>query len=259
MVSAVLPQRKLTGLIVDESDWGRQQLSDQYCEPFITCMKKMKMYFMGMLCAFTLFSCNENDDLFLDAPDVDGDNIPAVVNDVSVTEDGFLNFTSFNALEKVVNDIEAGEAIGISGSTTLTRALAEKQFLSVAMLRRDINDGIGGGGYVPPLPNPNDNLEEMSVHEYRLMKSEELLLDNVLAEVLDTTLRIGVDDRIYKITEHGTFSVPKSKRSLLDREISNFKPSLIANKEPGASISLNNDVVFTNTFRSIIKIIRFIY
>lgn len=200
----------------------------------------MKKYFIGMIMSSVLFSCNENDNLFLETPNDNELNKTLKVSDVTVNEDGFLDFKSFNALEQIVKDIEEGEALGISGSTTLTRAISERQFLSVAMLREDID----GGG----VGNSDDDSEEMTIHEYRLMKAEELLLDNVLAEVLDTTLRIGVNDMVYKITDYGTFSAPRSNLTLMEREIANFKPSLISSKEAGETINLSNGVVFTNTF-----------
>ncbi|NDV82448.1 hypothetical protein D0T87_10720 [Bacteroides sp. 51] len=190
------------------------------------------------------FSCNDDNDLLLE----NQESISPKTNDISITEEGFLSFSSFNALEKVINDIELGEKVGITSKAIVTRAIS-RDFESVATLRHQIDDfGGGGGGYTPPPLPIDDDIEEMTIHEYRLMKAEELLLDNVLAEVLDTTLRIGVNDIVYKITDYGTFSAHKNKVIQIDRAIANFNPSIISGNEAGASIQLNNDVTFTNTF-----------
>lgn len=124
--------------------------------------------------------------------------------------------------------------------TALTRALKEHKFESLACLSEDIDCG---DDYIPVIDD-----EEMTIHEFRLMKAEELILDPILEEVMDTTLRVGIGDRIYKITEHGTFSAPKGQLIALEKEIANFNTTLISNCEIGSSVSLNDGVVFVNSF-----------
>jgi hypothetical protein len=77
--------------------------------------------------------------------------------------------------------------------------------------------------------NEND-IEEMTVDEYNLMIAKSLLVDPILYNVMDTTLRIGVDGIIYKITKDGTFFAPYSLENKLTEKVrifseirSNFK------------------------------------
>lgn len=51
----------------------------------------------------------------------------------------------------------------------------------------------------------NDEIEEGSMEEYHLAKCAEILHDDLIMNVLDTTLRISVGEKYYKITEFGTF------------------------------------------------------
>lgn len=207
----------------------------------------MKNYFSGIFLLLVFFSCSEDSDLLLDNINENQESTLNKSSEVSITKEGFLSFSSFNALETIISNIELGEKIGVKPQTIVTRAI-NRDFESISALRECVDRDGGGGGYTAQLPTSDDDIEEMSIHEYRLMKAEELLLDNVLTEVLDTTLRIGVDDIVYKITDFGTFSAHKSKVALIDKAITLFSPSEINNHETGASIKLNSDVTFTNSF-----------
>ncbi|WP_291528249.1 hypothetical protein [Bacteroides sp. UBA939] len=196
----------------------------------------------------SLFSCSQ-EDYDLGIANVDQQTDVAIENGISVTEDGYLNFSSVNVLNNLISDIEQNEQIGIASHATLTRALKSTraistEFLSVASLRREI-DGLP----LTIIDEELDDLEEMTINEYNLMKAEELLIDPILREVLDTTLRVRIDDRFYKITEHGTFSSPVGKETLLEREIKLFDPSIKDLNASGAVVDLRNDISFINTLR----------
>ena len=92
------------------------------------------------------------------------------------------------------------------------------------------------------------DLEEMTEEEFNLMKAENLLFDDVMTHMVDTTLRVCVEGRLYKITEKGTFSVDANKSNLLEHSIKNFNPKITETIKTGQSLKLNNDVTFTKSF-----------
>lgn len=88
----------------------------------------------------------------------------------------------------------------------------------------------------------------MTEEEFNLMKAENLLFDDVLTHMVDTTLRVCVEGRLYKITEKGTFSVDTTKSEKLELTIKDFNPNVSNSIKTGQSIKLNNDVTFTKSF-----------
>ena len=93
-----------------------------------------------------------------------------------------------------------------------------------------------------------DELEEMTEDEYNVMKAENLLFDDIMTHMVDTTLRVCVEGRLYKITDQGTFSIDVKKEKLLDESIRRFNPELKLKVNPGASVALDENVTFTRTF-----------
>ena len=91
--------------------------------------------------------------------------------------------------------------------------------------------------------------EEMSIDEFRVYRAEELLLDPVLAHVVDTSLVIGVENKIYKITESGTFAI-QTNRSIEDLRdaIESFDESNIFSLGNGEYLQIDDDITFINTF-----------
>lgn len=87
----------------------------------------------------------------------------------------------------------------------------------------------------------------MTEDEYNLMRAENLLLDPVLTEVMDTTLRIGIAQNLYKITKYGTFISPISKKLELNKIINNFE-----------AISLNSSIMESDSVVDITKEIKYI-
>ena len=90
-----------------------------------------------------------------------------------------------------------------------------------------------------------DELEEMTEDEYNVMKAENLLYDDIMTHMVDTTLRVCVEGRLYKITDQGTFSIDVKKEKLLDESIRRFNPELKLKVNPGASVALDENVTFT--------------
>ena len=73
-------------------------------------------------------------------------------------------------------------------------------------------------------------------------------MDDIMTHIVDTTLRICVENRLYKITELGTFSVDINKQYLLEETINRINSTIIDSLKAGESITLQNDVTFTKTF-----------
>jgi hypothetical protein len=71
----------------------------------------------------------------------------------------------------------------------------------------------------------SEDVEEGSEDEYRISIAEKLIKDDILYNVLDTTLRISIEDTFYKITEIGTFYCPKEYANNIDEIISGFDKS----------------------------------
>lgn len=83
------------------------------------------------------------------------------------------------------------------------------------------------------------------------MRSENLLLDPILTEVMDTTLRIGIAQNLYKITKYGTFISPISKESELNKTINNFE-TIFQNSsiiESDSIVDITNGIKYINSFK----------
>lgn len=185
--------------------------------------------------SISLSSCSDN---------IEEDFINPVENTIGraeINDEGFLTFASFNDFENFINKIERGETPNImpnsrGGKFTSLYELDRKQ-----LSRADDND--------PCSELELSELEEMTEEEYSLMKAEKLIFDNILTHALDTTLRICVENKLYKITEYGTFSIDVDRSDELDSIIENFDPILIQDVPTGETVNLNNDdLTFTNSF-----------
>lgn len=167
--------------------------------------------------------------------------VPEELPSISLTKDKFLRFDKSSTLLKYLNQ-ESTNNHGMMRSSNTSNSEIDTEdlciiedFESVSKLKTQILE--------------DDNVvddSEMTIDEFNIIKADRLLKDPILAEVMDTTLRIQIGDTIYKVCEYGTFS----GTSLEDIEsaISNFDTSLITNETKNTTISLSNDVNFTNTF-----------
>lgn len=138
----------------------------------------------------------------------------------------------------------------LDGSTRVIQCSKIPGFVSIAELDEQIIQTKTRSVNLEEIDDLSD-VEEMTEDEYNIMRAENLLFDDVLTHLVDTTLRICVEGRLYKITEHGTFSVDTSKIDLLDASIEEFNPEIKQTIATGKSVNLENDVVFTNSFSKI--------
>lgn len=167
-----------------------------------------------------------------------------VGNEVSVSQDGYLVFPTSQSLKNFVEEISNGQQPTVLSQTTRSGGI--KTFESVA----DLDERLARMETRTTNTNSEDlsDLEEMTEEEFNLMKAENLLFDDVLTHMVDTTLRVCVEGRLYKITEKGTFSVDTTKSEKLELTIKDFNPNVSNSIKTGQSIKLNNDVTFTKSF-----------
>lgn len=191
----------------------------------------MKKYLIPLLFSVFLISCSNEQEVLTN--ESQNGNEQTNQNPITV-KDGYLNFDSDVTLKDYLASFQTNQI------STRSSKLKIEGFNSIADLKNSLVSIRSTGD--------NGDAEEMSVDEFRIMRAEELLVDPILLEVMDTTLRIGVADRVYKITDYGTFSAPKEKASSIDKAISEFDKTLIDKNETGAYVTLKDDVIFTNTF-----------
>lgn len=187
---------------------------------------------------------------------------------VSVSDKGYLVFPTVQSLQNFVEQYSEDDTNTSSyqRAARCTRAAGGFQFESVADLserlanvrhKTRINNStiseacVDSQGQIISAEDLEgvDELEEMTEDEYNVMKAENLLFDDIMTHMVDTTLRVCVEGRLYKITDQGTFSIDvKKEEELLTESIRKFDPELKRQLNPGASIALDENVVFTRTF-----------
>lgn len=64
-----------------------------------------------------------------------------------------------------------------------------KGFTSIADIKKNVNISTRGSN--------DDADEEMTTDEFNVMKSENILVDPLLTQVMDTTLRIQIGEQLY--------------------------------------------------------------
>ena len=157
--------------------------------------------------------------------------------EISITSEGYLNFATQEAFDNLITHLDSSGTK--SFSTKSAKISAISSFSSIAVMK---TSGL--------LKSSEVDDEEMTADEYNVMKAEDLLVDPVLTNVMDTTLRIGIAGTLYKINEYGTFSAPTEYAKNIDLAIANFDTTIISIVEIGGSIDLGNNVLFTNTYGS---------
>lgn len=177
------------------------------------------------------FSCSDED-----AVQTESKNSDTISSNsgISVTSEGYLNFATQEAFENLISQLDSAGTN--NSSTKSSKILAIDGFNSIAVLKNS------------ELKSSELDDEEMTADEYNVMRAENLLVDPVLTNVMDTTLRIGIAGQLYKINEYGTFSAPKQYAENINAAIANFDTANISTVKTGASIDLGNNVTFTNTF-----------
>lgn len=192
-----------------------------------------------LLVLFTMNACQQYDFISEnnDEPKVPENNIFEGIN----VEDGYLNFSTSIVFEEFLTSLEKRNET----ETIMTRAQQNKipGFTSISSLKKSILN------VTRNISNNNDDEdEEMSQEEFAIANAEDLLIDPILLEVMDTSLRIKIENRLFKITSYGTFSANMQNAEHIETAIQKFDTTLIYSNENGKYIELDNGVTFTNTF-----------
>lgn len=158
----------------------------------------------------------------------------SIYNEIQVV-DGHLHFGTSESFEKYLSFISDNPNVATTKSLHFPSDITG--FTSLASMKTVYET------------KAYDELENMTDTEFAVHKAEELLIDPILTHVLDTSLTIGVEDKIYKITPKGTFSI-SSERSIneLYKTIERFDTICIQGLENGEYVSLEDEITFINTF-----------
>ena len=158
----------------------------------------------------------------------------------------YLKFDSGDELKDLLNDYIAVEngALAKSGR----RGKFPAGFVSVAELderQTSLTKNTSGVS--------DSEAEESTLEEFNVATAKSLLKDPVLWNVFDTTLRIGVENTLYKITEHGTFFAEYGKESELYDVVANFeriKNEMNISDDDSTVIAVSSNVKYFNSFRN---------
>lgn len=164
----------------------------------------------------------------------------------SITDEGFLMFPSFTSFVQFLEEIQNGGDQAVRSSSR-----SFENFKSMAVLSEQIHNTERTRTEENNYEDNLDDLEEMTVDEFNLMKSENLIFDNILLHAMDTSLRICIEGELYKITSYGTFSSKMEKASEIELAVKTFNPLVKDSIEAGRTIKLNENVNFTNSFKQV--------
>lgn len=195
----------------------------------------MKKILLSLIVALSFASCSE-DSLTVEST---GKSDSGNATEIEL-KNGYLCFSSDSIFKQYLLNVENGQ----NSTRVFDGASVAKvgNFKSISQLQKELSSVISRSSEL------DDDVEEMTQDEYNLMKAENLLLDPVLEEVMDTTLRIQVDDRLYKVTEYGTFSVLADSAEYLTPIVENFDTTLVKKCQNGELLELGHSVVFANSF-----------
>lgn len=189
-------------------------------------LTRMRMKSINVLLSIFLlpffFSCHKEEPIQLN-------ETGQPLNDISVVN-GHLCFSTADALEQYIN----GSNSGVLRTKSLGNSIPG--FTSISERKAALVNTRAG------------EMEEMTEEEFNLMRCENLLADPALYDIFDMDLVIEVENKVYKITEIGTFSIDRGLESNLQEVVNNFEPSSYGSLLNGESIEIGGSAVFTNTF-----------
>lgn len=91
-------------------------------------------------------------------------------------------------------------------------------------------------------------LQEGSAEGLKIARCQDLLNDGRLTHILDTTMIIEVGERIFKITDEGTWSTLSGNRKNFDRMIASADRSALKVIAKNETMKVGPDLLLTNTF-----------
>lgn len=161
------------------------------------------------------------------------------VPDITVV-DGHLEFSTKDAFERAM-DIVKEQASSHSTKSSLSGARAGLQIPGFTSLAQRWEE-------LASCPTRSGASREEDEYEYELAKASDRLLAPGLSYVMDSSLVIAVQGRIYKITDLGTFSADAKDYDEFPQIIRDFDPSILASLEAGETVSIGHNATFTHSF-----------
>jgi hypothetical protein len=156
------------------------------------------------------------------------------------TETVYLKFNNQDELTNLIEDliaIENGSKVGTKSSVMLKYA---DGFTSIADLEQQQRLQTKSG--------TTSGIEEMTADEYNAMKAKSLIPDDVLKSILDTTLRIGVGNDLYKITSYGTLVTPQNNKQALNKAIAVLDENPPVFMENQQILQIDKNIQLINSF-----------
>ena len=200
---------------------------------FVNILSSMKKILFGCLVVVLFFSCSVDE---VEKNSANGQE-PVLPEGIEV-KDGYLCFANDSVFRNYMTEFVDNK--GIATRSRQNFEFKTAGFKSIASMKENLR------AFETRATESDD--EEMTIDEYNLMKAENLLLDPALEEMMDTTLRIQVSDRLYKVTKFGTFSAPTDNVKYLNSAIASFDTTLVCKCVNGETVDLGHGVVFANTF-----------
>lgn len=196
----------------------------------------MKKQLIKLVLALLTFSACQQDDLLNEKAMESQEQ--TFIDGIQV-EDGYLSFASNDVFQEYLSSLEENG----NSETVSTRSSGRKiqGFTSIASLKEAYTASTRS-------TSTDEEEEEMTQDEFNIMQAEEKLIDPILTEVMDTTLRIKIEDRIFKITQYGTFSANAENAAYIEDAIAKFDTTFVHIYKNGEYVDLDNGVTFTNTF-----------
>ncbi|NDV82874.1 hypothetical protein D0T87_12910 [Bacteroides sp. 51] len=176
-----------------------------------------------------MFVACQKDDIIEDK------NLVDIPEPVHVTPEGYLHFDSQSIFTDYLNNFKED-----ASPSTRSNYFTVTGFNSINKVKSNIQRM-----YATRALDEDD--EEGCEDEYKVSLCEELIPDDILFNVLDTTLRISIDDNYYKITDKGTFYTKREYSSQLAQKIENFNPKT-ASLIDGDTYQIDDITYFCDTY-----------
>lgn len=178
-------------------------------------MKKIYLYIIALLMGIT--SCSE--DILMEK--TDSKDEPSN-NMVEVTKDGYLDFKTQSAFENYISLLRDEESSPVTRNSYTPKLIGFTSLNDLQKTLETVSNRSVDSNDEDCEENCEEDCEEGSEDEYHLSVAQDLIKDDVLTNVLDTTLRISIADRFYKIAEQGTFYCDKKDAEGMAEIISKF-------------------------------------
>jgi hypothetical protein len=177
----------------------------------------MKKNYLIVILLFVIASCSEHP--ITDNMNENDDQMSQAFEDIKMTDAGYLSFKTKEVFDNYINSLKEEYV-----SSQTRAAIAHyniPEFMSINALKESIQNQSTRSA------EDSEDIEEGSEDEFRISIAEELIKDDVLYNVLDTTLRISIEDMFYKVTELGTFYCSNEHADNMDEIISGFDQSSV--------------------------------